>query len=118
MNKQEMKDLVCRKVDEYKDMIEGIATYLHEHPELGMKEVLAAAYLRQVLQEQGFAVSDVLPDKFPTAFHAVKGQGGSFGDLNNGGHRTHLFSILRYYNSEIKSSEILNICREFSKRRE
>lgn len=75
MNKQEMKDLVCRKVDEYKDMIEGIATYLHEHPELGMKEVLAAAYLRQVLQGQGFALSDVMPDKFPTAFHAVKGQG-------------------------------------------
>ena len=75
MNKQEMKDFICQKTDELQPLITDIAIYLHEHPELGKEEKLAAAYLRQLLGEQGFAVSDVVPEVFPTAFHAVSGHG-------------------------------------------
>ncbi|ERT56506.1 amidohydrolase [Megasphaera vaginalis (ex Srinivasan et al. 2021)] len=75
MNKKERKDAACRRVDELEDLIRGIAVYIHEHPELGGQEELAAAYLRKILTTAGFAVDNPIADVFPTAFHAVYGNG-------------------------------------------
>lgn len=75
MTKEEMKDLVCKKADEIKDTIEQIAVTLHDHPELSEHEVQSSALLRQILQDHGFAVEDIVHDAFPTAFHATYGHG-------------------------------------------
>lgn len=75
MNKKEMKDLVCQRVDELSPVIRGIADYLHAHPELGEHEVLASSYLRQILSDHGFAVEDIVAERFPTAFHGSFGAG-------------------------------------------
>ena len=55
MNKKEMKDMVCRKVDALQPLIYNIAMTLHDHPELSGEEVQSAAFLRKVLQDHGFA---------------------------------------------------------------
>lgn len=75
MEKQEMKDFICDYVEKSTDLIEGIADYIHANPELGREEKRASAYLRNLLAQQGFVVSDIVPEEFPTAFHAVKGTG-------------------------------------------
>lgn len=75
MNKKEMKDMVCRKVDALQTLIYNIAMTLHDHPELSGEEVQSAAFLRKVLQDHGFAVEDIVHDAFPTAFHATYGHG-------------------------------------------
>lgn len=70
-----MKVFVCQQAEDKQEIIEGIAVYLHTHPELGKEEKLASAYLRQLLKEAGFSVTDVVPEEFPTAFHAIRGNG-------------------------------------------
>ncbi len=75
MDKKEMKEIVCRKVDELSPLIYDIADYLHAHPETGMQENLANAYLRRILQNAGFTVEDIVPEAYPTAFHASYGSG-------------------------------------------
>lgn len=75
MDKEQMKQEACRKVDELQPLIYEIADYIYEHPELGGKEYLASAYLRKVLRAAGFYVEDLVPEAFPTAFHACRGQG-------------------------------------------
>lgn len=75
MNKKEMKEAVCRRADELQPLIYEIASFLHEHPEVSGQEINAAAYLRRVLTEQGFAVEDIVHEAFPTAFHASVGDG-------------------------------------------
>ena len=71
MNKEDMKNKISEKVDELEPVLSGIADYLHAHPELGGEEKLASAYLRNVLENQGFTVNPVVPEAFPTAFHAT-----------------------------------------------
>lgn len=75
MNKKEMKDTVCRKVDQLQPLIYDIATTLHDHPELSGEEVQASAFLRRILTENGFHVEDIVHNAFPTAFHATYGDG-------------------------------------------
>jgi amidohydrolase len=75
MDKKEMKAMIDQKVDELASLIQGIAEYLHAHPELGGEEKLAAAYLRNLLQDAGFSVQDLVPEAYPTAFHATYGKG-------------------------------------------
>ena len=69
LDKQAMKQAVCQRVDELQPVIYEIADYLHAHPELGTEETLSAAFLRNLLQEQGCMVEDIVADVFPTAFH-------------------------------------------------
>ena len=73
MDKQKMKEAACRKVDELQSLIYEISDYIHAHPELGGSEYLASSYLRKVLGDAGFTVEDVVPEAFPTAFHASWG---------------------------------------------
>jgi amidohydrolase len=75
LDKQAMKQAVCQRVDELQPVIYEIAEYLHAHPELGTEETLSAAFLRNLLQEQGCMVEDVVADVFPTAFHGLYGEG-------------------------------------------
>lgn len=75
MNKKEMKDTVCRSVKDLQPVIYGIADYLHAHPEVSKEEKLGAAYLRNILKKHDFVVTDLVPEAYPTAFHAVFGQG-------------------------------------------
>ena len=75
MDKKEMKQEGCRQVDVLPPVIYEIASYLHAHPALGKREVLASSYLRQVLSAHRFQVEDCVPEAFPTAFHASYGQG-------------------------------------------
>ncbi|MCH4187156.1 MAG: amidohydrolase [Megasphaera sp.] len=75
MNKNEMKKKACQCVDDLQSLIYGIADYLHEHPEIGTQEVLASAYLRNILEKYHFTVTDLVPEAFPTAFHATFGHG-------------------------------------------
>lgn len=75
MDKKEMKKLACKRVDECKDLIYGIADYLFAHPETGGNEILSSAYLRQILGDNGFAVEDCVSEAYPTAFHATYGKG-------------------------------------------
>ena len=70
-----MKQESDQWVEAHETLIRQIATYLHAHPELGEKEYLAARYLRHVLAEAGFTVTDCVPERFPTAFQATYGTG-------------------------------------------
>lgn len=75
MDKKEMKQHICAHVDQLKPVLYGIAEYLHAHPEVGKEERMGSAYLRKVLEEQGFTVQPLVPEAFPTAFHATCGHG-------------------------------------------
>ncbi|WP_427114106.1 amidohydrolase [Megasphaera sueciensis] len=75
MDKKTMKDIIEHKVEEMQPVIYGIAEYLHSHPEIGTEEKMAADYLCHILAKAGFLVTPLVPEKFPTAFHAVIGNG-------------------------------------------
>lgn len=75
MDKQELKHLVCSKIDELEPVLTKLADYLHEHPELSTKEIQSVAYLRKLLLQFNFVFTPVLQDKFKTAFMATKGTG-------------------------------------------
>ena len=75
MEYKELKDQACHYVDELKPVIYGIADALHDHPETGMNEVFASTTLLKILQDLGVAIDNPVADAFPTAFHAVCGNG-------------------------------------------
>ena len=75
MDKQELKQLVCAKIDELEPILNKLADYLHEHPEISTKEIESVAYLRKLLLQFNFIFKPVLQDKFQTAFIANKGTG-------------------------------------------
>lgn len=75
MTRSELKREVCRHVDLSRSLMYELADYLHEHPEVGTQETMSSAYLRRMLSAAGFDVADLVPDEFPTAFHAVRGSG-------------------------------------------
>ena len=70
-----LKEQLCQLAEQNKELLYNIAEYLHANPELGCKEVKASAYLRNLLNQKGFILEDVLPKTFPTAFKATKGNG-------------------------------------------
>lgn len=71
----DIKAKICQLAENYKEIFNNIADYIHANPELGCNEVRASACLRQLLKKEGFILERVLPDQFPTAFKATKGQG-------------------------------------------
>lgn len=75
MDIRQMKDAACRQVDALQPLIYEIADYIHEHPELGEQEYASSAYLKKVLRDHGFHVEELMPNSFPTAFHAYWGNG-------------------------------------------
>ena len=70
-----LKNIVKAKVDEKRPVLEDIARYLYENPELGSEEFKAFAKITKVLEEHGFDVEKGVYD-MPTAFVAsYKGKG-------------------------------------------
>ncbi len=70
-----LKNIVKAKVDEKRPVLEDIARYLYENPELGSEEFKAFAKITKVLEEHGFDVEKGVYD-MPTAFIAsYKGKG-------------------------------------------
>jgi len=72
MQLHEAKALVDAKAARLEATIRSISTFLYEHPELGLEEHRAAAYLSRLLAERGFQVEPGLAG-LPTAFSAVTG---------------------------------------------
>lgn len=68
------KDL-CRLADKYQPLLNEIADYIHQNPELGCEEHKATAFLQNILADHGFTISKKLAGNFPTAFKATKGDG-------------------------------------------
>lgn len=70
-----MKNKICAIADEYKNVLEEIADYLHDNPELGNAEYKAAAFLQKQLVKFGFNIQKPAVEEFPTSFKAVYGAG-------------------------------------------
>lgn len=70
-----LKNIVKAKVDEKRPVLEDIARYLYENPELGSEEFKAFEKITKVLEDHGFDVEKGVYD-MPTAFIAsFKGKG-------------------------------------------
>jgi amidohydrolase len=70
-----LKKIVQATVDEKRPVLEDIARFLYENPELGSEEFLAFGKITKVLEEHGFDVEKGVYD-MPTAFVAsFKGKG-------------------------------------------
>ena len=70
-----LKKIVQATVDEKRPVLEDIARFLYENPELGSEEFLAFEKITKVLEEHGFDVEKGVYD-MPTAFVAsFKGKG-------------------------------------------
>jgi len=70
-----LKNIVKAKVDEKRPVLEDIARYLYENPELGSEEFKAFAKITKVLEDHGFDAEKGVYD-MPTAFIAsYKGKG-------------------------------------------
>lgn len=63
-----------KEVDSRREQILSLARYLHQNPELSMKEYLAAAKIREMLSTEGFDVWDEI-EGIPTAVVACKKNG-------------------------------------------
>ena len=61
-------------IDEKRELLETTANYLWDHPETAFTEFQSAAYLCQVLREEGFAVEEGLAG-IETAFSGTFGSG-------------------------------------------
>lgn len=60
MNKLELKNLVCKSIDEQAEKIIDIGTYLLKNPELGFKEVKGAARVASELNKLGLSYQERL----------------------------------------------------------
>lgn len=70
-----LKQCIIQEADKLLPTFQEIASFLHSHPELGNQELQASALLKGILEQHGFHIDPVLPDRFPTAFHAAYGSG-------------------------------------------
>ncbi|MFW6109000.1 MAG: amidohydrolase, partial [archaeon] len=64
-----LKKEVKKTVDEKRDLLESIARYLYENPELGSEEFKAFEFLTETLEDHGFSVEKGVYG-MPTAFVA------------------------------------------------
>lgn len=71
----DVKQHIQQAIIESTPVFQKIASFLHTNPELGNQEFQAAKLLKEILAQHGFQVEPILPDKFPTAFHASCGKG-------------------------------------------
>lgn len=72
MNKQELKELVCKKIDELQPVLYKLADYLHAHPEVSAQEINSVEYIKNILINYGFSFKSIIEDKFSTAFVSMK----------------------------------------------
>lgn len=71
----DIKKELCRLADKYQPLLNEIADYIHQNPELGCEEHKATAFLQNILADHGFTISNKLVKDFPTAFKATNGNG-------------------------------------------
>ncbi|MBE6099550.1 MAG: M20 family metallopeptidase [Anaerovibrio sp.] len=71
----DIKKELCRLADKYQPLLNEIADYIHQNPELGCEEHKATAFLQNILNDHGFTISNKLVKDFPTAFKATNGNG-------------------------------------------
>jgi amidohydrolase len=70
----ELKSQVKSEVDAQQDQLAEISAQIHANPELGFQETMAAGWLTQYLERNGFSVERGICD-LPTAFRASYGEG-------------------------------------------
>ena len=71
---EKSKASVIDEIDAHRRQLSELSLKIHSNPELGFKEVRAAAWLTQYLEENGFSVERGICE-LPTAFRASYGQG-------------------------------------------
>ncbi|HKX16705.1 MAG TPA: M20 family metallopeptidase [bacterium] len=81
-----LKDRVCHEIDAARTEFVGFSRRIHEHPELGLQERQAAAWLGALLREAGFSVEQPIAG-METAFRAA---------VRGGGPRPHVVLIAEY----------------------
>lgn len=74
MPTEALKALVAQEVDTNRQQLVDLSIKIHANPELGFHEVRAAAWLTEILEENGFSVERGIGE-LPTAFRASYGQG-------------------------------------------
>ena len=74
MNTEKLKATVISEIDAHSNELRELSLKIHSNPELGFKEVKAAAWLTDYLQENGFSIERGICE-LPTAFRASYGQG-------------------------------------------
>lgn len=74
MGTAELKASVIAKVEAQRQQLRNLSLKIHSNPELGFKEVKAAAWLARYLEKNGFAVERGICE-LETAFRASYGEG-------------------------------------------
>ena len=74
MDIAEIKASVVAKVEAQRQQLRNLSLKIHSNPELGFKEVKAAAWLTQYLEKNGFSVERGVCE-LPTAFRGSYGKG-------------------------------------------
>ncbi len=74
MNTEKLKATVISEIDTHSNELRELSLKIHSNPELGFKEVKAATWLTDYLQENGFSIERGICE-LPTAFRASYGQG-------------------------------------------
>jgi len=71
---EKAKVSVIEEIDARRQQLSELSLKIHSHPELGFKEVQAAAWLTHYLEENNFSIERGICE-LPTAFRASYGQG-------------------------------------------
>jgi len=74
MNTEKLKEQVSKEVESHRHQLSALSLKIHSNPELGFKEVKAATWLTEYLEENGFSIERGIC-QLPTAFRASYGQG-------------------------------------------
>jgi amidohydrolase len=74
LNVDALKLLITKDIDKRRRELRSLSLKIHAHPELGYKEVKAAAWLEEYLEQRGFSVERGVYG-LPTAFRASYGTG-------------------------------------------
>jgi amidohydrolase len=74
MGSEELKEQISKKVESHRQELGELSLKIHTNPELCYKEVKAAGWLTEYLEENGFSVERGICE-IPTAFKASYGQG-------------------------------------------
>ncbi len=74
MDIEKLKGQVSSEIDARHRQLSELSLKIHSNPELGFKEVKAAAWLTQYLEENGFSIERGIYE-LPTAFRGRYGQG-------------------------------------------
>jgi len=71
---EKLKASVVGEIDAHRHLLSELSLKIHSSPELGFKEVKAAAWLTQYLEENGFSIERGICE-LPTAFRGSYGRG-------------------------------------------